>query len=198
MPLHWEWQPSTRGRAESLGLPKPMSNEPEESRGVRTIKLSAKDIAAAARVLTALIAKPGADELPSLQMLAGQGDSAPADEAKSTPVDRETLRRRAAETLRVRKERHRHFSASLFGEPAWEMLLLLYVNDGVRFTIKRLSDHAGLAPTTALRWIDYLAQKEFILRDSHPTDLRKVLVELAEPGRRALDMYFSETLKPTA
>jgi DNA-binding MarR family transcriptional regulator len=178
-------------------LPNPMSKDHEDSRIVRTVKLAADDITAAARVLSALIAKPGADELPSIRV-SRQASSGSSRHAKSLQLEREVLRQCAIETLRLRKHRQRHFPPSLFGEPAWEMLILLYVNDGVRFTIKRLSDQADLPATTVLRWIDYLAQQGFISRESHPTDMRKVLVELAEPGRRALDLYFSETLKPSA
>jgi DNA-binding MarR family transcriptional regulator len=175
-----------------------LSHDREDTRAVRTVNLSADDIAAVARILSALIAKPGADVLPSFQMIPEEPAFGVAPAVNATQLDRDALRRCAAETLRLRKRRQLRFSASMFGEPAWELLLILYANDGVRFTIKHLSDRAGLPPTTALRWIDVLVQQGFISRESHPTDMRKVMVELAEPGRSALDMYFSETLTPTA
>jgi DNA-binding MarR family transcriptional regulator len=83
----------------------------------------------------------------------------------------------------------------MFGEPAWEMLLLLYIADGeARVGISRLGELAGASKTTALRWLDYLEGQKLIQRDTHPTDRRTVFVGLSDKGRRAIEAYLSGTL----
>ena len=64
--------------------------------------------------------------------------------------------------------------------------------------IKKLSDQAGLAPTTTLRWVEYLVEQQLVTRDTHPTDLRTVVVKLTEVAERTLISYFSETLTALA
>ena len=86
----------------------------------------------------------------------------------------------------------------MFGEPAWDMLLLLYINEsGPRQSISRLADKSGGSRTTALRWIDYLEGQGLIGRANHPNDRRIAFAELTDKGRAAIELYLSETL-PTA
>ncbi len=80
----------------------------------------------------------------------------------------------------------------MFGEPAWEMLLLLYAI-GPRETVSRLAELAHASKSTAIRWIDYLECQGLVRREAHPTDKRALLVELTEKGSDAIRMYLSET-----
>ena len=83
----------------------------------------------------------------------------------------------------------------MFGEPAWDMLLLLYAQDsGQRQTVNRLIELSEGSKTTALRWIDYLETQRLIERSSHPTDRRMAFVELTEKGRGAIEVYLSGTV----
>lgn len=85
----------------------------------------------------------------------------------------------------------------MFGEAAWEMLLLLYVTDsGPRQTVSRFAKLAGYSKSTAIRWIDYLAQHQFIHREPHPTDMRSAYVSLSTKGRETIEAYLFETLQP--
>lgn len=105
------------------------------------------------------------------------------------------LRARANEILCNRKRRCEIFGKGMFGEPAWEMLLILYTSDcGPRQTIGRLAEFAGASKTTSLRWIDYLEAQHLILRTSHPTDKRVAFVELTDKGRDAIELYLSDTV----
>lgn len=82
----------------------------------------------------------------------------------------------------------------MFGEPAWEMLLALYVAEGgPRQTVSCLAKLSGAPKATALRWMDYLSQAKLIRRDLHPTDKRVVFVELTDHGRSRVEAYLSET-----
>jgi DNA-binding MarR family transcriptional regulator len=83
------------------------------------------------------------------------------------------------------------FDRSIFGEPAWDMLLALYTIDGDRRRLNTgdLAELASVALTTALRWLDYLEEQSLIERRSNPFDQRMVYVELADKGRAKMDSY---------
>jgi len=84
----------------------------------------------------------------------------------------------------------------MFGEPAWELLLSLYVmdQDGPRLTIGRLIESTECPPTTALRWLQYLQDQDLIVRREHPGDARTAFVSLTNKAREALDLYLSDSL----
>lgn len=85
----------------------------------------------------------------------------------------------------------------MFGEAAWDMLVLLYVLDvsGERLTIGNLVRQAGTAPTTAYRWLTFLASHDLISREPHPTDLRTEFILLTPKARELLDVYYSGTVR---
>jgi DNA-binding MarR family transcriptional regulator len=156
----------------------------------KTVILSARDVRDAKRLLSVL-----------------SGDQRPASDlsdasASTTPgfIDREVLIERARQIYLARRRRHRIFGKSMFGEPAWDVLLVLYIAEhaGPRYTIGRLTQVAGLATTTSLRWLDYLEGQRLIARDSHPTDKRAVFVEITDKGLHEMDSYLSETLTTEA
>jgi DNA-binding MarR family transcriptional regulator len=156
----------------------------------RTVKLTARDVREAKRLLSVL-----AGEQRSTVDL-----SDPNAPAAQEIVDRETLIQRAKQIYLARRRRHRIFGKSMFGEPAWDVLLILYIAEqsGPRYTIGRLTQLAGLATTTALRWLDYLEGQRLIARESHPTDRRAVWVEITDKGLKEMDSYLSETLTTEA
>jgi len=94
----------------------------------------------------------------------------------------------------LRDLRHKSFDRNLFGEPAWDILLTLYVIDGDRrrLSTRDLAKTANLALTTALRWLDYLEEQGLITRKANPFDRRVVYVEISEKGRVAIDHYLIE------
>jgi DNA-binding MarR family transcriptional regulator len=104
------------------------------------------------------------------------------------------LEQRARALLESRRRRTAIFGPQMFAEPAWDMLLVLYVNSGGRRqTQTSLGELSGATRSTAMRWIDFLAVRDLIQRDEHPTDRRRNFVSLTEKGRQLLDLYFSET-----
>jgi len=98
--------------------------------------------------------------------------------------------------LIARRNRTRHFNKAMLGEPAWDMLLALYVTEssGPRKSVSRLSSMSGAPATTALRWLDYLAKEQLVARSPNPTDKRVEFVMLTDKGRSTLEQYLSETL----
>lgn len=100
--------------------------------------------------------------------------------------------------LNDRRRRSEIFNPSMFGEPAWEMLLTLFVMDreGPRLTIGALATRSGAKLTTALRWLEYLEDQNLVRREPHPNDSRTAFVRLTDKARDALELYLSGTLAP--
>ena len=90
-----------------------------------------------------------------------------------------------------------HFSPAMFGEPAWDLLLALYVSqaDVPAPAVSNLAKTAGIAITTAFRWIDYLEEKRLIERQRSSDDGRALSVILSKDGRTRLEAYFADVLE---
>lgn len=130
-------------------------------------------------------------------LLAKSTDLRAVNDVTSVPIGRvakeQPLAGIARQILEARQRRTRLFGRAMFGEPAWEMLLLLYVAEsGTRRTVTRLAQLSGASKGTALRWLDYLLHQNLVRREPHPTDRRAAFVELTDKGRAALDRYLAE------
>jgi hypothetical protein len=81
----------------------------------------------------------------------------------------------------------------LFGEPAWDILLDLYIAHGEGKDVSVSSACIGSAapPTTGLRWLGLLADQGLVEREHDTEDQRRVLVRLTERALSAMDDYFS-------
>lgn len=118
----------------------------------------------------------------------------PTFEASETSSDRAGLVHRAQLMLDYRRKRVAIFGRAMFKEPAWEMLLILYLSEeGQRQTQATLSAQTGASRSTTSRWIDFLIGKGLISHEQHPTDKRTSFIGLSEKGRELIDLYLSET-----
>lgn len=105
-----------------------------------------------------------------------------------------TLLDAASCDLRERRRRHQYFPEAIFGEAAWEILLLLYIErHGKRYSIGRLADELGLAQSSTGRWVGYLQDRKLVQRKAHPTDKRAVYVEITAEGTEKLEAYYAGT-----
>lgn len=149
----------------------------------KTVTLTEKDLKDAVRLFK-LLADPA---------LLGStlGGIAPAGEAVSRIADRQTLLSRARLVIAARRAREQYFDRDLFGEPAWDALLALYVTEdyGSRFTASKLAEFIGAPLSTLVRWVKTLEQQSLVERVDHPTDRRIVFIHLLDKGRKALDAY---------
>lgn len=105
--------------------------------------------------------------------------------------------RRARSFYTMRRRRAAIFgNPELFGEPAWDILLDLYIAHGERKPVSVSSACIGSAapPTTGLRWLGVLTEHDLILREHDPNDQRRVLVRLTEKGLQAMDEFFAMAL----
>jgi DNA-binding MarR family transcriptional regulator len=113
--------------------------------------------------------------------------------------DQARLTERARQELNNRRRRARIFPGAMFGEPAWDMLLILYLEHvRSRITVSQLTRESGAAQTTALRWIEYLESQQLIRRYAHPTDRRIAYLDLTDKAIQSLETFLSETLSAEA
>lgn len=99
----------------------------------------------------------------------------------------------AREAYAVRRRRTHIFdNDELFGEPAWDILLDLYIAHVECKTVSVSSACIGSAapPTTGLRWLGVLSEQRLVSREHDPEDQRRVLVRLTDKGLAAMDEYF--------
>lgn len=97
-----------------------------------------------------------------------------------------------AETvLAERRLRRRFLPADLFHEPAWDMLLALFVSRDERqpMNIKALVSMSDAPVTTSQRWIEHLHKLKLIDRVIDPTDRRRVEISLSHDGEQAMRSY---------
>ena len=99
----------------------------------------------------------------------------------------------ARSLLAQRAGRLEHFPADLFHEPAWDMLLALYIahEEGRVMNVKSLVSSAHAPVTTSQRWIDHLFKLGLVDRVVDPIDRRRIEVSLSQSGYRALETYLA-------
>ena len=102
----------------------------------------------------------------------------------------------AKQLLAQRQARFDHFPAELFHEPAWDMLLALFVAHEERRTmnVKTLVGSAHAPVTTSQRWIEHLHKLRLIDRVIDPTDRRRVEISLSYDGEQAMRGYLRALL----
>lgn len=90
-----------------------------------------------------------------------------------------------------RRRRDASFAPGTFAEPAWDMLLDLYVQQHQKrsVSIHSLCIAAAVPPTTALRWIGRLVEAGLMKREPSLQDNRVVYVALTDEGRSAMEKY---------
>jgi DNA-binding MarR family transcriptional regulator len=110
---------------------------------------------------------------------------------------RDTLSALALSKYRVRRARDNYFPKQLFGEPAWDILLDLYINHGLdrKISVSSLCVASMVPATTALRYIAMLEDHKFLRKVPAKSDRRVSLVELTEEGHKAMDEYLTNIAK---
>lgn len=93
-----------------------------------------------------------------------------------------------------RRRRERYFMGSLFGEPAWDMLLDLRVQaDAERSpSVSSICIGSAAPATTALRHLLALEEEGLVDRSPDPADARRKLTRLTRKGLGLMDAYLDE------
>jgi DNA-binding MarR family transcriptional regulator len=97
-----------------------------------------------------------------------------------------------------RRDRERHFGdRAIFGEPAWDILLDLYIHQAREdeVSVKSASLGSGAPATTALRWLNLLEEQGLLCSSEDPTDQRRRFVRLTPEGYESMTRYL-EAISP--
>jgi hypothetical protein len=90
----------------------------------------------------------------------------------------------ARRLLRARRARDGIFPKGIFADPAWDMLLDLYVarKEGRTVSISSICIASAVPSTTALRWLGILEKEALIARQADPKDGRRIFTTLTDLG----------------
>ena len=90
--------------------------------------------------------------------------------------------------IETRRARDALFGSGYFADPAWDMLLHLYVADeaGAPLSVSALCAAAALPQTTAQRWVESLAAARLIVRRADQADARRTLISLSPEAHHAM------------
>ncbi|MEP6868095.1 MAG: MarR family transcriptional regulator [Novosphingobium sp.] len=82
--------------------------------------------------------------------------------------------------------------ASMFGEPAWDLLLDLFIaaRERKRVPVTSACIGAAVPTTTALRWLTVLETQGLVLRENDASDARRVFVRLSTDAYARMAEYF--------
>lgn len=101
----------------------------------------------------------------------------------------------AEAACRERAERHDFFPSDFFGEPAWNILLDLFIVDlkGQRISVQDACLSSGVPPTTALRYVGQLEEGSFVKRVPDATDARRTFLVITTKGQSLMRRYLART-----
>ena len=135
-----------------------------------------------------------------LSLVADSATIPPASEGGDHPLWLDLAR----EHYRNRRRRDKIFGTeTLFGEPAWDVLLDLFIaaKENRQVSVMSACIGAAVPSTTGLRWISALEREGLLAREDDPNDARRTYVLLTPKGYAAMVDYFdaaSRALKPAA
>ncbi|MEI9928036.1 MAG: MarR family winged helix-turn-helix transcriptional regulator [Sphingomonas sp.] len=100
----------------------------------------------------------------------------------------------ARSCLRARRARDSLFPPGLLADPAWDMLLELFVADaeGRWLSVSDACAAARVPQTTGLRWVAQLERLDLVRRRADLHDARRSYVHLTVAARRALAGWLAD------
>lgn len=129
-----------------------------------------------------------------------EGNSAGGFDALLEDRDILVLAKAAHDDRRIRTN---YFRSDLFGEPGWDILLDLFIQQrvGRRISVTAACIGSGAATTTALRYLNLLIEDGLVQREGDPTDGRRSWLKLTPEAVETMTEYlkagtFSIARKP--
>lgn len=95
-----------------------------------------------------------------------------------------------------RRQRDAHFPAGLFGEPAWDLLLALFIaqEEGRRLNLAEAFAAAGIGASAGKTLVSKLKRTGLIAASVDPNDRRLRLLTLTREGSDRLTDYLARLL----
>lgn len=89
----------------------------------------------------------------------------------------------------ARKARDRIFRSPLFQNPAWDILLDIYVHrgSGKESCVNDVCIASGAPATTVLRWVGVLVEEGLLERERDRSDRRRTILKLSPVGLRLIE-----------
>lgn len=108
----------------------------------------------------------------------------------------QSLAAAALEEYQSRRQREKYLPNSLLGEPAWDILLDLFVAwaKGQPSRVKSACLSSRAAETTALRYISAVEEEGLIWRRKSQDDARVTFISLTNKGVLSIGNYLAEKL----
>ena len=96
-----------------------------------------------------------------------------------------------ARIIRARRGRQHYFSAHLFSDPAWDLLLALALAhfEQQKLSVSELCKAAEAPHTTALRYIQALMDEGLVVSRQDRLDGRRKFLSLSEAGIDQMSLY---------
>ena len=115
----------------------------------------------------------------------------------SGTTDRAAIAAYADRVRRMRLRRNELFGAPLFRDPAWDMLLELYVAQhvGREVSVSSLCYASGVPPSTALRQVMRLEEHGLIERQNDDKDNRRIFVNATPKALAAVETAVTMLLR---
>lgn len=114
-----------------------------------------------------------------------------ADAERAVAMHDGDLTEFARQLLAGHKQRDLYFDPMLFSNPAWDILLNLYVADAEGKPVGVL-DACAVSPVpqgVALRWLGYLKQEEMVIETQDPAHPRQTVLRLSDQTRLTISSY---------
>jgi len=153
-----------------------------------------EEVSRIARALAELSSEGRAGLRSGLEQLADKGIEYTAEPPVFIDPDPLVAADEVRQCIRLRRLRERYFDATLFADPAWDMLLDLMAArlEHKPVAVSSLCIAAHVPPTTALRWIKTMTDQGLFERRADPSDGRRVYVALSDRAANGMARYFSE------
>ena len=118
--------------------------------------------------------------------------SPPLGKRAKQQTGRQILLERALATIKMRQLRHEFLNPAMFGEPAFDMLLALYVTNATPgiLPLRVLSPLIGVPESCAARWLKLLVSEGLALSVGGYGEPGSIHAAITDKGRIVLDEYF--------
>jgi len=118
------------------------------------------------------------------------------DAERAAAMHQADLTEYACRILAGRKQRDRFFAPALFSNPAWDLLLHLYVATAEEggMSVPDCCANSSTPKGVALRWLDYFQQEEMVVETTDPEHTDQTLIRLSETTHLAVSAYLASLI----